>query len=126
MDTADSIKYQWCSSGDDVSDNVLFQTCFLLDICGGYPSIDFVRCDGGRFCGATMTSYGKCSVTPGDKDKATAAMIANVVSPLIDELLPVNEYHNGQVISEPGQYFVELKFALCIQIYSVRVDADRF
>ena len=46
-----------------------------------------------------MTSYGKLSVKPGDKDEATVVIIKNVVCTLIDELLPDNLDHPVQVIS---------------------------
>ena len=71
-----------------------------------------------------MTSHGKRSVNPVDEDNSTAVMISNVAFPLIDELFPANSYHPVKVILELGRYFVELVFALCSRIYSVRVDAD--
>ena len=124
VDAIDAVKERRRSSGDGVSESVLLRPCFLLDIGGGYPGLDGAGGDDGRFCGAVMTSYGTRSVNPHDKDEATAAMIADVVCPLIDELFPTDADHPVQVISEPGRYFVESAFALCSRIYSVRVDAD--
>lgn len=53
------------------------------------------------------------------KDELTAAKIAEVVIPLLDELFSENQI---QIISEPGRYFVEAAFALCSRIYSVHEE----
>ena len=125
MDTIGSKKKQRFSSSDGVSDNVILQSCFLLDIGVGYPSLDGYRGSNGRFFGAMMTSYVKLSVNPGDEDYSTVAMINDLVCPLIDELFPSNAEHPIQVILDPGQHFMKLVFTICSRIYSVRVDADR-
>jgi diaminopimelate decarboxylase len=57
------------------------------------------------------------------EDSETTAKIANIVTPLLDELYPVDKSHI-QIISEPGRYFVEGAFALCSRIYRVVVDPE--
>ncbi len=98
------------------------EKCWLLDIGGGYPGRDGVGGDYGRFVGSD--SQESCTTEPVDaatQDSDTTIKIANIVTPLLDELYPVDSSH-VQVISEPGRYFVEGAFALCSRIYRVVID----
>lgn len=105
--------------------------CWLLDIGGGFPGHDGLFGDCRRFCG----SKDAFSTPTNDKDNdqtQTTLKIAQVITPLLDELFPANvddddnnnNNTNLEIISEPGRYFVEGAFALCSRIYRVRVDRD--
>mmetsp|Transcript_17074 Transcript_17074/g.37027 ORF Transcript_17074/g.37027 Transcript_17074/m.37027 type:complete len:320 (-) Transcript_17074:14-973(-) len=100
--------------GDDAA------RCCLVDIGGGYPGMDGNGGDVGRFSGASTDMDG----IAGDNDDSqeTAAKIAHVVTPLADELFPPGESDGVQIIAEPGRYFVESAFALCMRIYSTRSE----
>jgi ornithine decarboxylase len=98
------------------------EKCWLLDIGGGYPGKDGMGGDCGRFVGSD--SLESATDEPGDVetgDSETTVKIANIVTPLLDKLYPVDTSH-VQFISEPGRYFVEGAFALCSRIYRVVVD----
>jgi len=110
------------------------QRCWLLDIGGGYPGVDGMMGDENRFCGS-RTDPASPSSSPLDatEKKETTLQIAQVVTPLIDELFPpasddddYDDNHAGtnnvQIISEPGRYFVEGAFALCSRVYRVTVE----
>ena len=117
--------------------------CCILDIGGGYPGYDGVGADFFRFASVHHTfdndgadDDGSCDgsswekkllskqmSTKYDPSTETAYKIAQVVSPLIDELYPPNE-SKMDIISEPGRYFVEAAFAYCAKIYSVKTTTD--
>jgi hypothetical protein len=101
------------------------EKCWLLDIGGGYPGQDGVGGDYGRFAGSNSqeSATGDEPVDEETQDSETTVKIANIVTPLLDELYPVDKSH-VQVISEPGRYFVESAFALCSRIYRVVVDPE--
>jgi len=78
--------------------------CWLLDIGGGYPGFDGVLGDHGRFCG---TQLRRPLETPQADETETTLKIAQLVTPLVDELFPVNsnrnnKHDNMRIISEPG------------------------
>jgi ornithine decarboxylase len=99
--------------------------CWLLDIGGGYPGRDGIGGDCGRFVGSDSqeSATGDEPVDDATQDSDTTIKIANIVTPLLDELYPVDSSH-VQVISEPGRYFVEGAFALCSRIYRVVVEPE--
>jgi ornithine decarboxylase len=101
------------------------EKCWLLDIGGGYPGKDGVGGDCGRFVGSDSqeSAIGDETVDEATEDSETTVKIADIVTPLLDELYPVDSSH-VQVISEPGRYFVESAFALCSRIYRVVVDPE--
>jgi len=90
--------------------------CRLLDIGGGYPGIDGSEGEVLRFA----VGESSLDVVP---EEETTAQIASVVMPLVNKLFPQEDCH-VQIISEPGRYFVEAAYAVCLKIYSVRVEKD--
>lgn len=110
------------------------RTCTLLDIGGGYPGIDGIGADLGRFSGDNTTNSYSSSFSRSifidtnerdiqDEDNVdTTKNIADVVTPLLDELFPPSSCPSIQIISEPGRYFVEAAFIYCARIYSVRTE----
>jgi ornithine decarboxylase len=94
--------------------------CTLLDIGGGYPGVDGVGGDKHRF---TAIHNDLTACEPEKEGVETVLKIANIVTPLIDELFPIGET-SIQVISEPGRYFVEAAFIYCARIYSAKKDED--
>eukprot|EP00523_Entomoneis_sp_CCMP467_P011175 CAMPEP_0168728484 /NCGR_PEP_ID=MMETSP0724-20121128/5706_1 /TAXON_ID=265536 /ORGANISM="Amphiprora sp., Strain CCMP467" /LENGTH=568 /DNA_ID=CAMNT_0008775327 /DNA_START=162 /DNA_END=1868 /DNA_ORIENTATION=+ len=116
--------------------------CWLCDIGGGYPGKDGMGASQGRFCGIPMAAGVVEEVPPPPQleSEDTAAKIAEVVAPLIDELFPASRNANDDdesssaaagstncpihIISEPGRYFVEEAFCLCCRIYGMRIDHD--
>eukprot|EP00957_Ditylum_brightwellii_P087489 6659825-Ditylum_brightwellii.AAC.1 len=130
---------------DDES-NLMYTPCHVLDIGGGYPGYDGVGGDIQRFCGGgcfddffdgnngTVSGQRK-DESEGGEEEETASKIAQVVTPLLDKLFPLNLQDNDNqtpslsslnIISEPGRYFVEAAFALCSRIYSVRLEEGDF
>jgi ornithine decarboxylase len=99
------------------------ETCWLLDIGGGYPGLDGMGGDRFRFVGSDAQRLQQPGDKNDSKEEESAANIAHIVSPLLDELFPADTSH-VQFISEPGRYFVEGAFALCSRIYRVRVEQD--
>lgn len=102
--------------------------CTLLDIGGGYPGRDGIGGDVGRFVGRQHPVGPDTSEEGESTQVETAKHIAEVVTPLLDELFPVHNDHNNvppiQLIAEPGRYFVEAAFALCSRIYRIWVEDD--
>ena len=94
--------------------------CTLMDMGGGYPGRDGSGGDTCRFSSRMEAVEAAADDTTEEENEETAAKIAKVVVPLLDQLFPADV----QVISEPGRYFVEAAFALCSRIYSLRVDKD--
>ena len=94
---------------------------WVLDIGGGYPGFDGLGGDDRRFCGNEEISQCDDTAIDGTKHKETALEIAKVVTPLIDELFPI-ENDSIRILSEPGRYFVESAFALCSRIYRVEQE----
>lgn len=105
------------------------EKCWLLDIGGGYPGKDGMGGDCGRFVGSDASQESESSTDEPvvddevTQESETTAKIANIVTPLLDELYPVDTSH-VQIISEPGRYFVEGAFALCSRIYRVVVEPE--
>jgi len=106
--------------------------CTLLDIGGGYPGMDGVGGDLHRFTAkkhdvvpaAVIESHDHCDEKQENEEEnheESAKNIAALVTPLVDELFPVNETAI-QIISEPGRYFVEAAFAYCARIYSAKEE----
>lgn len=105
--------------------------CTLLDIGGGYPGMDGVGGDLHRFTARKHDLYhqaemevvdGSSGENKTENEEESAKNIAALVTPLVDDLFPVNETPI-QIISEPGRYFVEAAFAYCARIYSAREDS---
>ncbi len=98
------------------------QECYLLDIGGGYPGYDGVGADFNRFASGNQRENSISNEMNGSYDPSTetAYKIAQVVSPLVDELFPKTSEMKIDIISEPGRYFVEAAFAYCAKIYSVK------
>ena len=113
-------------------------SCWLLDMGGGYPGLEEVGNDFGRFCGAGRSKQRKDDQTLSSttaESTETVADIAHAVTPLLDELFPQTKGREGEdgeirqppvvhIISEPGRYFVEAAFALCSRIYRVQDDDE--
>jgi hypothetical protein len=103
------------------------EKCWLLDIGGGHTGKYDMGGDCGRFVGSDVDSHASDEPVPvGDEateDSETTAKIANIVTPLLDELYPVDKSHI-QIISELGRHFVKGAFALCSRIYRVVVDPE--
>lgn len=112
--------------------------CTVLDIGGGYPGMDGVGGDWHRFTAKQHDLVQPESIIEKEGEKQeeeghdtlvespseeTAKNIAALVTPLIDELFPVDKTP-VQVISEPGRYFVEAAFAYCARIYSAKEDTE--
>lgn len=110
------------------------QACTLLDIGGGYPGIDGIGADLGRFLGDNTTnsynsSFNGANIVAVNKSNIkdennvrTTKNIANVITPLLDKLFPSSVCPSIGIISEPGRYFVETAFIYCARIYSVRTE----
>jgi ornithine decarboxylase len=110
--------------------------CTVLDIGGGYPGFDGAGADHDRFCHNTARSSHLPNCEEANNADAggcgdSTHNVAAVVSPLLDELLPVDVDTDTEdsssssvvhVIAEPGRYFVEQAFALCSRIYSKRTE----
>lgn len=106
--------------------------CTLLDIGGGYPGMDGVGGDLHRFTArkhdlhdteVDIEQKENENHEQEEEEAESAKNIAALVTPLIDDLFPVNETAI-QVISEPGRYFVEAAFAYCARIYSAKEDCE--
>lgn len=90
--------------------------CWLLDIGGGYPGLDGMGGDAGRFCGSKV----KLDESLVQEDETeTTEKVSNIVSPLLNKLFPHEQIH---FVSEPGRYFVEGAFALCSRIYQAQSE----
>merc|ERR1739848_750175 len=110
------------------------RACTLLDIGGGYPGIDGIGADLGRFSGDNTTnsynsSFNGTNIVVTNKSNIedesnvrTTKNIANVITPLLDKLFPSSACPSIDIISEPGRYFVEAAFIYCARIYSVRTE----
>jgi len=112
--------------------------CWLLDIGGGFPGRDGWTGECERFSGVGTALSNTKQQPEIDETLETAAKIANVINPLLNELLPNQGSTGGhddtyghsqrqvQIISEPGRYFVEAAFTLCSRIYRTekRQDAE--
>jgi ornithine decarboxylase len=101
-----------------------FPKCWLLDMGGGYPGWDGAGGDVGRFSGrsssSSSTSLSRTNHHGNPEEiQESAADIAKVVVPILDNLFPSDQYTR---ISEPGRYFVEAAFMLASRIYKVRTD----
>jgi ornithine decarboxylase len=97
------------------------EPCWLLDIGGGYPGVDGMGGDFGRFCGDSNVVTVLNEMDPSNHD--TTAKIGQVVTPFLDKLLETQQ--NPIVcIAEPGRYFVEGAFALCSRIYRIEESDD--
>ena len=99
------------------------KACWLLDIGGGFPGVDGVGGDVGRFCGSTQSASDRLFVP---QDDVTAAKIAQVVTPRLHELLDdaASKEQPIMCIAEPGRYFVEAAYVLCSRIYRVQTSND--
>ena len=103
--------------------------CWLLDIGGGFPGIDGLHGDDGRFSAIATeenaTDLLKKAVTAQDT-QTTVADIAIAVAPVLQSL--TNHIHKDEdndplsltLIAEPGRYFVEGAVALASRIYQKR------
>jgi len=103
--------------------------CWLLDIGGGFPGIDGLHGDDGRFSAISKeenaTDLLKKTVTAQDT-QTTVADIAIAVAPVLQSL--TNHKHKDEdkdslsltLIAEPGRYFVEGAVALASRIYQKR------
>lgn len=101
------------------------ERCWLLDIGGGFPGLDGLGVDDGRFAGVSSAVRSKRRLPNAwngkDGSTTTTIDIAQAIRPQLDAL-----YSGTQTtfIAEPGRYYCEAAFALCSRIYRVRLKRD--
>jgi ornithine decarboxylase len=113
IDIINGVLHRW-----NESDGKERKECTVLDIGGGYPGLDGVGGDRDRF---TALHNDLTSCEPDEAHVETALKIANVVTPLVNDLFPEGQTPI-RIISEPGRYFVEAAFVYCSRIYSAKKD----
>jgi ornithine decarboxylase len=124
MDDVDQVQMKMTTTTTSTS-SYLPSKCWLLDMGGGYPGWDGNGGDVGRFSGTTSclsenhNHDPKSTSTSSENIPESAADIAKVVVPILDDLFPSDQYTR---ISEPGRYFVEAAFMLASRIYKVGID----
>mmetsp|Transcript_8572 Transcript_8572/g.17807 ORF Transcript_8572/g.17807 Transcript_8572/m.17807 type:complete len:549 (-) Transcript_8572:55-1701(-) len=97
--------------------------CWLMDMGGGFPGIDGLYGDVGRFAAKSAMASAKEEKNKGDEEPTTTvADIAGTVRSVLQS------YSQGSstnppltLIAEPGRYFVEGAFALASRIYQKQV-----
>lgn len=103
--------------------------CWLLDIGGGFPGLDGLYGDEGRF--ASMTTESSAVTTPVEADatqpQTTVANIGMAVRSVLQSFATVGTNSDPlqevplTLIAEPGRYFVEGAFALASKIYQKQI-----
>jgi diaminopimelate decarboxylase len=106
--------------------------CWLLDIGGGFPGLDGLYGDDGRFAVTATTATSSTAMeekkdADGEPPTTTVADIAVAVRPILQSFAAAASNNNvdgsGEqpppltIIAEPGRYFVEGAFALASRIY---------
>ena len=117
--------------------------CWLLDIGGGFPGLDGLYGDEGRFAAATTTTTNNTTMEEKkdadvEPQTTTVADIAVAVRPILQSFAAVaaaaaSDTNVGgeqqkqppppplTLIAEPGRYFVEGAFALASRIYQKQI-----
>ena len=96
--------------------------CWLLDMGGGFPGLDGMGGDQGRFVGqesgqgVTSNEAIEASTT-----KTTVATIATAIQPMLRSFV---QDHQLMLITEPGRYFVEGAAVMASRIYWRKDDDD--
>ena len=103
--------------------------CWLLDIGGGFPGLDGLYGDEGRF--ASTATESSAVTTPVEADavqsQTTVANIGMAVRSVLQSFATVGTNSDPSqevpltLIAEPGRYFVEGAFALASKIYQKQI-----
>ena len=102
--------------------------CWLLDIGGGFPGLDGLYGDEGRFASmVTKSSAVANTATDAGPPQTTVANIGMAVRPVMQSFATVGSSSDPSqeapltLIAEPGRYFVEGAFALASKIYQKQI-----
>ncbi len=102
---------------DPSSSQAIQHRCWLMDIGGGFPGLDGLYGDEGRFAAETISTYAAKEIKK-EANEESQTKVANIA---VAVQSPLQSFSTGNppltLIAEPGRYFVEAGFALASRIY---------